>query len=47
MNYNEVLVKVTPFTETNTDILAAMLGEIGYESFVVENDQMKAYVGDK
>lgn len=47
MNYNEVLFKVDPFSETNTDVLAAMLGEIGYESFVVENDRMKAYVADK
>lgn len=47
MNYNEVLFKVAPFSETATDVLAAMLGEIGYESFVVENEQMKAYVADK
>lgn len=47
MNYNEVLFKVEPFSETATDVLAAMLGEIGYESFVVENEQMQAYVADK
>lgn len=47
MNYNEVIFKFNPFSETSTDILAAMLGEIGYESFVVEDEMMKAYVGDK
>lgn len=47
MNYIEVLLNVTPFSETATDILSAMLGEIGYESFVVEGDRLKAYVADK
>ncbi|MEG0949625.1 MAG: 50S ribosomal protein L11 methyltransferase [Bacteroidales bacterium] len=47
MDYKEVLFKVTPFSETNTDVLSAMLGEIGYESFVVENEQLKAYVTEK
>ena len=47
MNYKEVLLTVEPFSETATDILAAMLGEIGYESFVVEDEKMKAYVADK
>lgn len=47
MNYNEVVLTVSPFSETATDLIAAILGEIGYESFVVENEVMKAYVGEK
>lgn len=47
MNYNEVVLTVSPFSETATDLIAAILGEIGYESFVVENEIMKAYVGEK
>ncbi|MGL4291987.1 MAG: 50S ribosomal protein L11 methyltransferase [Bacteroidales bacterium] len=47
MNYNEVQFNLVPFSETATDVLAALLGEIGYESFVVENESMKAYVTEK
>lgn len=44
MNYNEVIFKITPFSEIATDLISADLGEIGYESFVVEDETLKAYV---
>ena len=47
MNYKEVIITVNPFSETATDLLSAMLGEIGFESFVVEDDKLFAYVGEK
>lgn len=47
MNYKEVVITVKPFSETATDVLSAMLGEIGFESFVVEDDKLFAYVGEK
>ena len=47
MNYIEVVLTISPFSEIATDLAAAVLGEIGYESFVVENQVMKAYVGER
>jgi Ribosomal protein L11 methylase len=46
MNYNEVVFQIDPFTEVNTDILSAILGEIGFESFVTEGELLKAYVSE-
>ena len=47
MNYNEILITVNPFSETATDILSAMLGEIGFESFIIEDEKLLAYVNEK
>ena len=44
MNYKETVLSISPFTETNSDVLSAMLGPLGYESFVVEGDVLKAYI---
>ena len=44
MNYKEVSFRLNPFSEIETDILSSMLGEIGYESFIVEEDRLLAYV---
>lgn len=44
MQYIEYTLKATPFSETATDLLSALLGEVGFESFVVEGQQLKAYV---
>lgn len=43
-DYTQVTFTVTPCEETATDILAAMLADIGYESFVPEESGMTAYV---
>ena len=44
MQYNQVLFKCDPYSETVTDILSAMLAEIGFESFVRGEDALEAYV---
>ena len=44
MQYIEYTLQATPFSETATDLLSALLGELGFESFVVEGQKLKAYV---
>lgn len=44
MQYNQVLFICDPYSETVTDILSAMLAEIGFESFVRGEDALEAYV---
>ena len=44
MQYIEYTLNATPFSETATDLLSALLGEVGFESFVVEGQQLKAYI---
>ncbi|MCM1449578.1 MAG: 50S ribosomal protein L11 methyltransferase [Clostridiales bacterium] len=43
-DYIELKVKATPCSEIITDIIAAMLCDIGYESFVPGDDGVTAYV---
>ena len=43
-DYTKVTFKVAPVSETATDILAALLAEVGYETFVPEYEGMTAYV---
>ena len=42
-DYTKVTFKVTPAEEVATDVLAALLADEGFESFVTENDGMSAY----
>lgn len=44
MKYFEITFKTQPCTETVNDVLAATLGEIGFESFVDCENGIKAYV---
>jgi ribosomal protein L11 methyltransferase len=44
MRYFEVTFKTNPCTATVNDVLSAILGEIGFESFVEENDGIKGYI---
>jgi ribosomal protein L11 methyltransferase len=44
MRYFEVTFKTNPCTETVNDVLSAIMGEIGFESFVEENDGIKGYI---
>lgn len=44
MQYNQVLFKCDPYSEMVTDILSAMLAEIGFESFVRGEDALEAYI---
>ena len=43
-DYTKVKFAVTPYEEMATDVLAALLAEIGFESFVPEDEGMSAYV---
>ena len=43
MNYIEVKIKVTPCSETSTDLLSAFLGEIGFDSFVPFEEGLLAH----
>ena len=44
MNYIELKLTLTPNTELNRDLLSALLGEIGFESFVDSNEGLDAYI---
>ncbi|WP_289270068.1 50S ribosomal protein L11 methyltransferase [Paramuribaculum intestinale] len=43
-DYVEVKVEITPFSEDFSDLLAAELAEVGYESFVTDSEGLTAYV---
>lgn len=47
MVYFEVKFKCTPNNEIITDILSAYLGEIGFDSFVTNNEGLDAYIPSK
>ena len=47
MNYYELKIILSPNTETNRDILAALLAEIGFESFAESENGVDAYVAEK
>lgn len=44
MQYKYADITVTPFSETAVDILSAMLGEIGFDSFEETETGTKAYI---
>lgn len=44
MKYFEITFETQPCTETVNDVLAALLGEIGFESFLEYNNGIKGYV---
>ena len=43
-DYTKVQFTVTPNEEVATDVLAALLAEVGFESFVPDGNGMEAYV---
>ena len=43
-DYTKVQFTVTPNEEVATDVLAALLAEVGFESFVPDDNGMEAYV---
>ena len=47
MKYIEVAYHITPWSETAQDVLTALAGEIGFESFVEEEAVLKAYIQKK
>lgn len=44
MKYNEVIFKIKPLNEDFSDMLAGLLGEIGFETFVPSTEGLKAYI---
>lgn len=44
MKYLEFIFRTTPCTETANDVLSAVLGEVGFESFVEAPDGITAYI---
>jgi ribosomal protein L11 methyltransferase len=44
MDYNEVIFRLQPYTVEYADILAALLDELPFESFVYEEPFVKAYM---
>lgn len=44
MNYTEVVFTCTPWSDVASEILAAQLAEIGFESFVEAKDTLTAYI---
>jgi len=44
MNYIEVKIIPTPYSEPICDLLSAHLGPLGFDSFSVETDCLKAYI---
>ena len=44
MKYLEFIFHTTPCTETANDVLSAVLGEVGFESFVEQADGIAAYI---
>lgn len=47
MIYIEVTFTITPWSETAQDVLTALAGDIGFESFVEEETLLKAYIQQK
>ncbi len=45
MNYIEVAIEITPYTEENAEIVIAMLDDIPFESFSTEEPLLKGYIG--
>lgn len=44
MKYIEATMKAQPCNETITDVLAALMAEIGFESFVPGENGIEAYI---
>ena len=47
MKYIQLSIKATPFSETITDIISSHLGDIGYDSFFVNENILEAYIPEK
>ena len=45
MNYIEVAIEITPYTEENAEIVMAMLDDIPFESFSTEEPLLRVILG--
>jgi len=46
MNYIETKIALTPNTETNRDVVSALLSEIGFESFMESETGLSAFIAE-
>jgi len=44
MDYVELTCKISPYTSEISEIITAELGDIGFESFIEQEDSLKAYI---
>lgn len=44
MEYIELSISITPFSEDNADMIVAEIDELGYESYLYEEPLLKAYI---
>ncbi|HCV16277.1 MAG TPA: 50S ribosomal protein L11 methyltransferase [Rikenellaceae bacterium] len=44
MNYTEVCIEITPFSEETADLVVAHLSEMAFESFLTEGNLLKCYI---
>lgn len=44
MKYTEVKFRLDPWNETGSDILAALCGDLGFETFITEPPYLKGYI---
>lgn len=44
MKYFEVVFQITPWQETAADILSALCGDLGFETFITEEPFLKGYI---
>jgi len=47
MNYYELNISLSPNTETNRNVISALLAEIGFESFIESETGLNAYITEK
>ena len=47
MNYIELKITITPNTEINRDVIAALLAEKGFESFMESETGLNVYINEK
>lgn len=47
MNYIEIKITAQPFVSENGDIFSALLAEMGYDSFVENEDGISAFISEK
>ena len=44
MDYIELSLKLTPFSEEFAEILTAEIDDLGFESYMTEDPYLKAYI---
>ena len=44
MEYIEVSIEITPFSDEHAEIVTAEISELGFESYLTEEPYLKAYI---